>query len=70
VDAPPGAGSKCYIHPELLNSYLEGNLVLQMKGSAEHELRGNLDGLSAEEAAVLAILRQRLNGTVTRATAT
>jgi DNA topoisomerase-1 len=60
---------KCYIHPELLNSYLEGSLILQMKAGAERELRDNMDGLSAEEAAVLAILRQRLNSTVNRPTA-
>jgi DNA topoisomerase-1 len=60
---------KCYIHPELLNSYLEGSLIAQMKAGAEREVRDNMHGLSAEEAAVLAILRQRLNGTVTRATA-
>jgi len=50
---------KCYIHPELLNSYLEGNLQLQMRSCAERELRENLDGLSSEEATVLAILRTR-----------
>jgi DNA topoisomerase-1 len=53
---------KCYIHPELLNSYLEGNVPLQMKSGTESELRKNLDGLSSEEAAVLAILRTRLSG--------
>jgi DNA topoisomerase-1 len=60
---------KCYIHPELLNSYLEGSLIVQMKAGAERELRDNMDGLSAEEAAVLAILRERLNGTAARAMA-
>jgi DNA topoisomerase I len=53
---------KCYVHPELLNTYLEGNVLLQMKAGAERELRDNIDGLSPEEAAVLATLRTRLSG--------
>jgi DNA topoisomerase I len=53
---------KCYVHPEVLNSYLEGDVLPQMKASAESELRDNMDGLSPEEAAVLATLRARLSG--------
>jgi DNA topoisomerase-1 len=48
---------KCYVHPEVLNSYLDGNLALDLKpelGSRE------LAGLQSEEAAVLAMLRARL----------
>ena len=30
---------KCYIHPEVLSSYLDGNLVLELKARAENELR-------------------------------
>ena len=30
---------KCYVHPEVLNSYLDGNLVLELKSNAESELR-------------------------------
>lgn len=60
---------KCYIHPELMNCYLEGSLVRQMKANAERELRDNMAGLSPEEAAVLAILRTRLKASGTRAAA-
>jgi DNA topoisomerase-1 len=51
---------KCYVHPEVLNSYMDGKLVLQIKSEAESELRSAVGSLKAEEAAVLAILRTRL----------
>ena len=51
---------KCYIHPEVLNCYLDGNLVLQVKSKAETELRNAVEDLKPEEAAVLALLRGRL----------
>jgi DNA topoisomerase-1 len=51
---------KCYVHPEVLNCYMDGNLVLQIKSQAESELRSAVGSLKAEEAAVLAMLRTRL----------
>ena len=51
---------KCYIHPEVLNSYMDGALVLELKSKAESELRSNVGDLKPEEAAVLALLRERL----------
>jgi len=51
---------KCYVHPEVLNAYLDGKLVLEIKPAAEGELRDDLAGLRPEEAAVLAMLRARL----------
>ncbi|MBV8103283.1 MAG: DNA topoisomerase IB [Hyphomicrobiales bacterium] len=51
---------KCYVHPEVLNSYMDGNLVLELKSKAERELRSGMEGLKPEEAAVLALLRSRL----------
>ena len=51
---------KCYVHPELINSYLEGSLLLEIKSEAESELRDKIAGLTPEEAAVLASLRARL----------
>jgi DNA topoisomerase-1 len=50
---------KCYVHPEVLNSYVDGNLVLEFRLKAESELRG-IGSLKPEEAAVLALLRDRL----------
>jgi DNA topoisomerase I len=51
---------KRYVHPEVLNSYMDGNLVLEIKSKAESELRSALGSLTPEEAAVLALLRGRL----------
>jgi DNA topoisomerase-1 len=48
------------VHPEVLTSYLDGNLVLEIKSAVENELRDELGGLKPEEAAVLAMLRGRL----------
>jgi DNA topoisomerase-1 len=50
---------KCYIHPEVLNSYLDGSLLLEIKSKVEGELRDELAGLQPEEATVLAMLRAR-----------
>jgi DNA topoisomerase-1 len=55
---------KCYIHPEVLNAYAEGQLLLQVKKEAEHELREDLASLRPEEAAVLAMLESRLKRTL------
>jgi DNA topoisomerase I len=51
---------KCYVHPEVLRSYLDGNLMLEIKSEIESELPDELSGLKPEEAAVLAMLRGRL----------
>jgi DNA topoisomerase-1 len=51
---------KCYVHPEVLNSYLDGNLVMELKSQAESELRSGIEHLKPEEAAVLTLLRGRL----------
>jgi DNA topoisomerase I len=48
---------KCYVHPEVLNSYMDGNLVLELKSKAESELRSEVRSLKPEEAAVLALSR-------------
>jgi DNA topoisomerase I len=55
---------KCYVHPEVLNAYVEGNLLLEVKQEAEQELRDELPQLRPEEAAVLAMLQSRLQRTL------
>lgn len=55
---------KCYVHPEVLNAYVEGNLLLQVKERVEEELREDLARLQPEEAAVLAMLEARLKRTL------
>ena len=51
---------KCYVHPEILTSYLDGNLALDIERRAEAALRDEQDALRPEEIAVLAFLRKRL----------
>jgi DNA topoisomerase-1 len=58
---------KCYIHPEIMSSYVEGSLLLEVKNEVEAELRDDLAGLRPEEAAVLSLLEARLNRDVNAA---
>ncbi len=51
---------KCYVHPAVLDAYMERTLVLNLKERTEHELREGLAKLPPEEAAVLALLQQRM----------
>ena len=51
---------KCYVHPEVLNSYLDGQLLENIKCEVEIELRDEIAGLKPEEAAVLGLMRKRL----------
>ncbi|MDQ2084736.1 DNA topoisomerase IB [Xanthobacteraceae bacterium Astr-EGSB] len=51
---------KCYVHPEILTSYLDGKLAERIAAGIEGELRDDLDKLGPGEAAVLALLRARL----------
>jgi DNA topoisomerase-1 len=55
---------KCYVHPEILDSYTQGELLLNVKGEIDLELRENLTSLRPEEAAVLALLETRLSRTL------
>ncbi len=57
---------KAYIHPAILDSYLDGSLLEFLKGEVEEALREELGGLSSEEAVVLAFLQQRLAREVER----
>jgi DNA topoisomerase-1 len=59
---------RCYIHPALIDTYLEGSLLLDVKGQAESELRYEIEGLTPEEAAVLVCLRAAID-TATRSAA-
>ncbi len=57
---------KCYVHPEVITSYLDGDLLLEIKEEVEQELSQGLSGLKPEEAAVLGLLHARLNREVAR----
>lgn len=51
---------KCYVHPAVLDCYLDGALALEVEAKAEAELRSEIARLQPEEAAVLALLVKRL----------
>jgi DNA topoisomerase-1 len=51
---------QCYVHPAVLDAYLDGSMLRTLKRRAEREMRESLSGLHAEEAAVLVLLQQRL----------
>ena len=51
---------KCYIHPAILDAYMDRSLIKTLKARTEQELRSKLKALSPEEAAVLALLQQRM----------
>lgn len=56
----PAICRKSYVHPEVLNAYLDGSLIQSLKAEVEAELREEMDGLRPEEVAVLIFLQQRL----------
>jgi DNA topoisomerase-1 len=51
---------KCYVHPEIVEAYLDGELVDALRKRTEDVLRGDLAGLTPQEGAVLAFLQRRL----------
>jgi DNA topoisomerase-1 len=53
---------KCYVHPEILQAYAEGQLSLQIKDEAEQEARK--DRLTPQETAVVVFLEERLSRTL------
>lgn len=55
----PAVCRRCYMHPEVINAYLEGTLSAALKRCAEQG-NGVSRGLRAEEAVLLLFLQQRL----------
>ncbi len=51
---------KCYIHPAVVNSYMSGDLLLEVKEEVDAELRDELPSLKPEEVAVLTLLERRI----------
>lgn len=51
---------KCYVHPAVIDAYLDRTLAKSLQQRVESELRRSIAHLSAEEAAVLALLEERL----------
>ena len=57
----PAICRKCYVHPVVLDSYLDGTLKHILEQRTEQELIDTLKSLRPEEAAVMALLQQRLS---------
>jgi DNA topoisomerase-1 len=51
---------KCYVHPAVIESYLDGTMLDTLRRRAQQELKEDLHALRPEEAAVLALLQRRL----------
>ena len=51
---------KCYVHPSIIDSYLDGTMAKALQQRMEKKLNESHHSLRAEEAAVLALLQERL----------
>jgi DNA topoisomerase I len=51
---------KCYIHPAIPTSYLNGTLAHNLRAKADSQIALHLHDLKPEEAAVMSLLRQEL----------
>ncbi|HET9378982.1 MAG TPA: DNA topoisomerase IB [Chthoniobacterales bacterium] len=51
---------KCYIHPAIPTSYLDGTLARTLRAKADSQIARHLHELKPEEAAVITLLRQEL----------
>src|SRR6185295_17628633 len=56
----PTVCRKCYVHPAVLENYLDGAMIDGLKQKTEETLAGKLPSLRSEEAAVLSFLQARL----------
>ena len=56
----PTVCRKCYVHPEIYESYLAGDTIATIEQRAEGKIARGLSGLRADEAAVLVLLQRRL----------
>jgi DNA topoisomerase-1 len=56
----PAVSRKSYVHPQIIDAYLEGDLLREAREEADRKLAEDIEDLTPEEAAVFALLRQRL----------
>ncbi|MDF3035390.1 MAG: topoisomerase [Paucimonas sp.] len=57
----PSICRKCYVHPAVLDAYLDGTMLQALRERTREEIRIRLQGLNPEEAAVVALLQGRLS---------
>jgi DNA topoisomerase-1 len=65
----PAICRKCYIHPAIFESYLDGSLAEALKQRADEILDQPQPGLSAQEVALTAFLSRKLGETIDKAAA-
>jgi DNA topoisomerase-1 len=56
----PAVCRKAYIHPALIESYMDGTMLESLKQQTEQTLANEVSSLRPEESAVLGLLQQRL----------
>jgi DNA topoisomerase-1 len=56
----PAVCRRCYIHPEIFEGFLDGTLLATLTAKTQNYLTEEIEGMSDEEAAVVAFLRLRL----------
>jgi DNA topoisomerase I len=56
----PAICRKCYVHPEILNSYMSGELVKMVEGKIAEKFKRQYAKLNSDEVMVLAFLNKRL----------
>ena len=56
----PAVCRKCYVHPGVIDAYLDGDLAATLEAAASKRLNARPHALRAEEAAVLGLLKARL----------
>jgi DNA topoisomerase-1 len=56
----PSVCRKCYVHPAVVDAYLDGSMLEGLLARTEQELADDLRDLQPEEAAVLGMLQARL----------
>jgi DNA topoisomerase-1 len=60
----PAVCRRCYIHPAILDGYIDGTLLEALAAKTDTYLKENIEHMSPEEAAVTAFLRLRLAGEI------
>jgi DNA topoisomerase-1 len=56
----PSVCRKCYVHPVILDAYLDGSMIDALQCRARREMEESLADLRPEEAALMALLQNRL----------
>jgi DNA topoisomerase-1 len=57
----PAICRKCYVHPEVLNAYMSGDLVKMIEAKIAQKFKRQYTKLTSDEIIVLAFLHKRLN---------